>query len=131
MQDREITYEHYEAAWRFCERRTPVRAAGDHHLEAVVIGNVLTITEHCVPWARCGFAASLPIAQLRFEPASKEWTLYAGSYPDGWYALPDVESTADLESLLELIDDDPTGVFWSRRLLGPSVDNCQSRPLRS
>jgi|tagenome__1003787_1003787.scaffolds.fasta_scaffold19282828_1 hypothetical protein len=116
MHDREITYEHYEAAWRFCERRTPVRAAGDHHLEACVIGNVLTITEHVVPWARSGFAASFPIAQLRFEPESGQWTLYAGRRPDGWYAVPDVGSTADLESLLKVIDDDPADVFWSRNL---------------
>jgi len=52
-----------------------------------------------------------PVAQMRYDPKEKNWTLYQLDRNDKWFMYFDAESTPDIEDLLEEIDEDPTGIF--------------------
>ncbi|MFQ6002245.1 MAG: DUF3024 domain-containing protein [Candidatus Zixiibacteriota bacterium] len=52
-----------------------------------------------------------PVAQMRYDPKEKDWTLYQLDRNDKWFMYLDAESTPNIEDLLEEIDEDPTGIF--------------------
>jgi hypothetical protein len=52
------------------------------------------------------------IAQLRFDPGSQTWSLFWADRNERWHRYDDLEPTVLISSLLEEIDDDPTGIFW-------------------
>jgi hypothetical protein len=58
-----------------------------------------------------------PVAQMRYDPKEKHWTLYCCDRNEKWFMYIDADSTPDIEDLLKEIDEDPTdifsmGVFW-------------------
>lgn len=46
-------------------------------------------------------------AQLRYDPASHDWTLYWADRNSRWHRYDDIDP-----DLLNEINDDPTCVFW-------------------
>lgn len=54
------------------------------------------------------------IARLRFRPAEGTWTLHQidPNRPRGFRRFEWAEPSLDLDPLLEVIAEDPTGVFW-------------------
>lgn len=58
-----------------------------------------------------------PVAQMRYDPKEKNWTLYQLDRNEKWFRYFDADSTPDIDDLLQEIDEDPTdifsiGVFW-------------------
>lgn len=50
-------------------------------------------------------------AQLRYDPASHDWTLYWADRNSCWHRYDDIDpGTAD--ELLDEINQDPTCIFW-------------------
>jgi hypothetical protein len=82
-------------------------------LEATVRGNSVTIAD-CRPqwpdapleWIRGN------IAQLRYQPSSRRWTLYWAGRNSRWHRYDDVDPTTDLDTLIAEIDSDPTCIFF-------------------
>lgn len=54
------------------------------------------------------------IARLRFHPGDGTWTLHQidPTRPRGFRSFEWAEPSPELEPLLEVITEDPTGVFW-------------------
>jgi hypothetical protein len=53
----------------------------------------------------------MPIAQLRFDPDSVQWTLFWADRNSRWHRY-DLTDPGTVEQLLEEIESDPTCIFW-------------------
>lgn len=93
----------------------PESLAAEVRLEVEVKGSDVTIVERRPPW-QPEFGpewSRLPIAQLRFNAARSEWTLYwqrANRRRQAYDLAP--SATMTLDRLLAELDADPDGVFW-------------------
>ncbi len=52
------------------------------------------------------------MAQLRYDPAARTWSLYCRNRNERWFAYSAVKPSSDVAPLLAEIDADPTGIFW-------------------
>ncbi len=59
-----------------------------------------------------GAWTDLPIAQLRFEPATAMWTLRCRDRNERWTPYRRLPASGSVAALLAEIDADPTGIFW-------------------
>lgn len=50
-------------------------------------------------------------AQLRYDPASHDWTLYWADRNSRWHRYDDIDP-GTTDQLLNEINDDPTCIFW-------------------
>ena len=98
----------------FCEARIPAHVRDEIRLEPGVRGNAITIVERRPPWlAELGPDwTSMKIAQLRYDPDHRTWTLYCCDRNERWFPYLDTEPSRDVLPLLAEIDADPTGIFW-------------------
>lgn len=99
----------------FCEARVPEEHLDEVRLESSRRGNTITITERRAPWnpQRIGTEwTSSKIAQLRFDPSSRRWSLFCRDRHEHWWPYDDITSSASVDPLLAEIDADPTGIFW-------------------
>jgi len=98
---------------RFCHERTPAALRDEMRLEVTTRGNSATIAD-CRPlcqgsaeeWTR------MNIAQLRYDHASRHWTLYWADRNHRWHRYDDLEATPNLDALITEIDEDPTCIFF-------------------
>jgi hypothetical protein len=83
-------------------------------------GNNLTIFEErrsfCNPFDPDEWTP-FPVAQMRYDPKEKNWTLYQLDRNDKWFIYGGRVHNGNIEDLLREIDEDPTeifsiGVFW-------------------
>ncbi len=98
----------------FCETRIPPAARDEIRLEYGVRGNSITIVERRPPW-RVDLGpdwTSMKIAQLRYDPTDRMWTLYCCDRNQRWFLYFDTEPSRDVSPLVAEIDEDPTGIFW-------------------
>jgi hypothetical protein len=58
------------------------------------------------PWTRS------PIAQFRYDTATEFWNLFWPDRNSRWHADENLPRAADLGTLLDEVDRDPTGVYW-------------------
>jgi hypothetical protein len=122
---RKSTRTHFEEAWmfmafeqvtRWCAEQTP---AGDpDRIEVDCHAMVLiTIGESAPPWrvrweCRCSAGATWPIAQLRCDFESREWTLHHGGQPpEGWCSYDDAVRAGEVAPLLDEVTRDRDGRF--------------------
>jgi len=54
----------------------------------------------------------ISVAQFRYHPAKNLWTLYCADRNSRWHMYDEVAPTKSLQTLLEEVDEDPTGIFW-------------------
>jgi hypothetical protein len=98
---------------RFCEERTPLEFRDRMRLEAAARGNSVTITDHEPLFGgAAGEWMSRPIAQLRYQPQSRRWTLYWADRNDRWHPYEQLRPTVDLRRVLAEIEADPTCIFF-------------------
>jgi hypothetical protein len=83
-------------------------------------GNNLTIFEErrsfCNPFDPDEWTL-FPVAQMRYDPKEKNWTLYQLDRNEKWFIYVGRAHRGNIEDLLREIDQDPTeifsiGVFW-------------------
>jgi hypothetical protein len=101
-----------EAIRAFCDSRVPAHLRDEARIEADVRGKSVTIFDCRAPWhPELTDWSRLPVAQLRYEPASQLWTLHWADRNGRWHRYLDLES-GPADKLLHEIDADPTGIFW-------------------
>jgi Protein of unknown function (DUF3024) len=95
---------------RFCDARTPPEMRDQINLHATTRGNSVTIVDSWRPpgedWIRTS------IAQLRYDAATPQWSLYCADRNGCWHLYPDLAPTTKVERLIAEIDRDPTCIFW-------------------
>src|SRR5688572_29192859 len=93
---------------QFCDKHSPAHLADQLRLEATTRGNSITIADCRPPWNDAhGEWMRLPIAQLRYAPATGTWRLYWADRNDRWHLYDDLDATDDLDTVLAEIDEDP------------------------
>ena len=95
----------------YCAQRS---SSDDYRIEHSIRGASITIVERRPPW-NPAFGpewSSTKVAQLRYDKASQRWTLYSAGSDDRWHRYDFARSAADVASLLAIVEDDPTGIFW-------------------
>jgi hypothetical protein len=105
-----------EEVRRWCAQQTadgdPDRIEVDCHAMVCI-----TLGESAPPWRvrwerRCSSGASVPIAQLRYDPETREWALHHGQQPPkGWCSDDDAVHARQLARLLDEIAGDREGRF--------------------
>ena len=98
---------------QFCVGRTPPQLRDQMRLEVDVRGNSVTISD-CQPlWQGApGEWMKMRIAQLRYNPTARVWTLYWADRNSRWHLYDDLEPTGDLDAVLREIDEDRTCIFF-------------------
>lgn len=99
----------------FCESRIPEEHRDEIRLECSRRGNSITIVERRPPWnpELIGHEwSTMKVAQLRHDPASKQWSLYCCDRNERWWPYDNTDPTVSVDPLLAEIDADPTGIFW-------------------
>ena len=97
----------------YCDQRVPGALADQVRVEARPKGRAVTIVESRPPWRgeRGPAWIEVRIAQLRFDPALDEWTLYWSDRDERWHRFEEAYP-GPLEEVLAVLESDPTGVFW-------------------
>jgi len=96
----------------FIEQRVPPRVRDKIRLSYQFRGNFVTLYEDRPHFRRPSEWMKIPIAQFRFDPEQRHWTLYYRDRNSRWHDYLDLESNRDFDVLLEEVNEDPTGIFW-------------------
>jgi len=52
------------------------------------------------------------MAQFRYYEPKKRWILYCADRNSRWHLYDEAEPAAAIQTLLEEVTRDPTGIFW-------------------
>lgn len=96
----------------YCHRKIPDHAGDKVKLIYTIRGNSVTLIEsrqfYCDPltWTET------PVAQFRFDEATKKWELYAMDRNSRWRLYDLVKPSAVFDDMLAGLDADRIGIFW-------------------
>lgn len=96
----------------YCERKVPIQARHQVRLEHEIRGTTVTLTEARAPFDGSERWTQTPIAQCRFDPETKLWSLYCRDRNIRWHPYRYAEPARDIGALLHALDVDTTGIFW-------------------
>lgn len=98
----------------YCGDRIAPQFRDEVRVECDQRGSNLTIFECRPPWkTELGPSwTRQPVAQLRYDPTSRRWTLYCADRNGHWHRYERAEATNRVARLLDEITEDPTGIFW-------------------
>jgi hypothetical protein len=96
---------------KFCKEKT---AATHGRIEVIFKwrGATLTLLERKLWALEPSGWVEITVAQFRFDAAHDTWSLH---YPDRnsrWHSYDDLSEAPDLQTLLDGVNEDPTGIFW-------------------
>lgn len=100
---------------RWCGGRVPSRARHQGRVEHTVRGSSVDIVERRAPFVpeRGPEWTSMRVAQLRYDAASGQWSLFFSDRNDRLHDYRDAAQVGPrLIDVLAEIDDDPTCIFW-------------------
>ncbi|MCB4756898.1 MAG: DUF3024 domain-containing protein [Elusimicrobia bacterium] len=97
---------------RYCKKRIPENVRDKIRLTYRFRGNTATLYETRPPWTGEGDWTELPVAQLRYDTKKKLWTLYCADRNCRWHVYIECHPAKSISTLLEEVEDDPTGIFW-------------------
>ena len=96
----------------YCQARVPEYARGQVRVDFKFRGNSVTLFEERPAFGRPETWVEIVIAQFRYDRDNGEWTLYCANRNSKWLRFTEVDPNSDFESLLQDVDEDPTGIFW-------------------
>lgn len=97
---------------KYCDARVPKRLRDELRVEVGVRGKSVTIYDCRPPWhPNLTEWSRMPIAQLRYDPDTKRWTLYCSDRNSRWHPYYFIDP-GSVDDLLKEIDEDPTCIFW-------------------
>jgi hypothetical protein len=94
----------------FCDRRAPEEIRDALRLQYEVRGSTITIVEYRPTWDGAGEWSKSTIAQLRHHRG--RWALFWQRHTRRWRRY-DTWTSEDVDPLLDEINADRDGVFWS------------------
>ncbi|MGH9970604.1 MAG: DUF3024 domain-containing protein [Pyrinomonadaceae bacterium] len=110
----------------FCKQRVPDHAKDQFRLTFDTRGNNVTLCSERLLSSDLSRWTNMPIAQLRFDPKSKKWSLYCKHRDERWRRYINSIPTTNFEELVHEVDEDPTGYTkWK----GPSPTDCHDLEL--
>lgn len=97
----------------FCERRVPTHIRDKIRLEIGFRDMSATLYELRPPWAPSVMGpewTKAPVAQFRYDPDSRMWTLYCCDRHSRWHEYYEIGPSLNLNDLIGEVDEDGTGV---------------------
>ena len=95
----------------YCKEKAPAHSKAELRLDFIFRGNTVTLFEERPSFDKPETWVQSVIAQFRFNPLTKEWTLYWADRNSRWHPYEKVEPSMNFEVLLTEVDKDPTGIF--------------------
>jgi len=97
---------------RYCEARIPAHVRDRVRLSFKFRGNSVTLFEQRPAFHKPGEWVDINVAQFRYDPESKKWTLYWRDRNSRWHKYDQLVPNEDFDVLLHEVERDPTGIFW-------------------
>lgn len=96
----------------YCDQKVPARYRAEARVEMTVRGASVSIFDCRPPWHPSLTEWSrVPIAQLRYDRSTGQWTLYWADRNSRWHLYDDIEPGTVVE-LLDEVERDPIAIFW-------------------
>ena len=102
--DRELT--------AFCAAKAPAHLQSKIRLSVKWVEIKVTLIEHRPFFLDPAKWTESPVAQLRFDAASGQWSLYCCDRNHRWHSFEPMPSSPQLHKLIAEINRDQTGIFW-------------------
>jgi hypothetical protein len=97
---------------KYCEQRIPPHVRDQVRLNYRIRGNLVTLFEERTVYKQPSKCVEIFIAQFRFNPQDKKWSLYCADRNSRWHLYGLLSPSADFDELLKEVDRDPTGIFY-------------------
>ena len=95
----------------YCDRKIPIHVRDRVKLIYRIIGTKVTLIETRPYHMNPSVWTETPIAQFRFDNATKKWSLYSLDRNSKWHLYDLIKPSADFEDMLKALDNDKTGIF--------------------
>jgi hypothetical protein len=97
---------------KYCSERLSVYLHDNLRLGFKFRGDSVTLYEERPAFAKPEVPVEIVVAQFRFKPQTKEWTLYWADRNSQWHEYDLIEPSRNFETLLKEVHEDSTGIFW-------------------
>jgi hypothetical protein len=97
----------------YCRTRVPARERRYVELYSAIRGVTVTLVEKRPTFYDPEEWTDTHVAQFRYDPRARRWTLYCADGHGRWHRYPGVEPTEEFDELLREVDTDPMGLFWA------------------
>ena len=97
---------------KFCQTKIPAEFETEIKLSYRFRGLSATLIEGRLAMLKKGEWHEMAIAQFRYAEKNGKWSLYCADRNDKWHLYTECEASKDLNTLLEEVDEDPTGIFF-------------------
>jgi len=97
---------------RYCEAKIPNRVKDKIKLTVGLRGNNVTLFENRPHYLDPETWTKSKVAQFRFDPAKKVWSLFCCDRNGRWHLYSRAAPASSLEPLIQALDEDVTGIFW-------------------
>jgi hypothetical protein len=110
----EVPEEHRAMVRQWCARRVPDGQRDQVRISYTERAGRITLSARRAPvFPELGTGwTTEPIAQLRLVPDEERWILLWPDSSGRWHRYPDESKASSPAPLLDIIDADPTGIFW-------------------
>jgi hypothetical protein len=105
----------------YCREKAPDEIADEVRLGFKIWGNKVTLFEEQPDFFDPDEWITIPVAQFRYDDQKNTWSLYCADRYNRWHRFEDVESVTDFDVLLDVLEEDSTGIFWGKS--SPSIIN--------
>lgn len=95
----------------YCKARIPPHARDQVELTYRLRGTTVTLLERRPAWRDPGTWIELPIAQFRFILTNRTWRLFWRDRNIHWHPHH-ARPAKRLQTLIQVIETDPSGIFW-------------------
>lgn len=96
----------------FCDIRIPANLKSKLNLTYSTRGNNITLYENRTHWQDNGNWSKMAVAQFRYDNKENTWTLYCADRNEKWFIYTEIDPSADIQDLIDEINEDPTCIFW-------------------
>jgi hypothetical protein len=97
----------------YCQARTPPSIRHALRLAFRTRLNTMTLYVSYGPWKpKFPKNSRTPVAQFRYDPEQRSWTLYRADEKEKWHLYDKVPPTPGLLTLIQEVDADPSKVFF-------------------
>ena len=97
---------------KYCRERLSAYLHDNLRLGFKFRGDSVTLYEERPAFGKPELRVETMVAQFRFKPQTKEWTLYWADRNSKWHEYDLIEPSRNFETLLKEVHEDSTGIFW-------------------
>lgn len=96
----------------FCQRHSSEAVADQLRYEYAFDANSALLIEKRPSFLNPADWTAMPRAKFRYSASKGVWTLYWGDNNEKWHRVSSAPASPNIESLLQQVIADPSGVFW-------------------